>query len=123
MEDAPTLSFINKLKARLRRRITQLEKIKAHIAAEVASLNQNPALITDYIQGLVVMASRLGATNAAVIEIDLVIQRLEVNITDAWRQALLARAAKATAAAAAIASIQAPDNTPLSSSGPRSPAL
>ena len=41
------MSFINELKARLMRRIAQLEKIKANIAAEVASPNQNPALTTE----------------------------------------------------------------------------
>ena len=59
-----------------------------------------------------VIASRLGVAEAAITELDLVIQRLETNITDVWNQALLAHAAAATVAAAALANIQAPEDNP-----------
>ena len=65
-------------------------------------MSENPALPTD-IPKLVEMANQLGATNAAVEELNLVIKRLETYIRDAWNRALLARAAAAAQAPQAAA--------------------
>ena len=81
---------------------------------------QNPALTTEYVQDLVQTANQTGAATAAILELDLVIKRLETYITDAWHQALLAPAA----AASLPAPTDAPDRHQAKDNGHRQhPAL